>query len=410
MHDRQPNVGDASCPGSRAMTGVPAPLIDDLQASPAPARWTAPETGQFASTLSGVAPLITEDSFSAVAPDLDIWDAWPVQHPDGHPADLGDGTHLWMALGAPRFDDPDQRHGHARIHLLQQHQGGWTHLGPAMPDGFSPGSREWSGSAVLDAATGVVTLYFTATGRRDEAEPTFEQRLFRARATLAEDAVPRLTHWRDLAEVALRDPAHYMASDEGTGTIGTIKAYRDPAYFLDPKDGTSHLLFAASAAHSASPYNGVVGIAAARDAALDSWETLPPLVTAVGLNNELERPHVICHGGLYYLFWSTQQHVFDQAGPCGPTGLYGMVANALHGTWTPLNGTGLVFSNPDSAPAQAYSWLVMPDLSVTSFVDDWGAGEAKSGRNFGGTFAPFLQLVLDGDSARLCADMPIGAS
>jgi levansucrase len=347
-----------------------------------------------------VAPLIAAGDFAAIAPDLDIWDAWPIQHADGHPVDIGQGATLWMALGAPHFSDPDLRHGHARIHLLQWQGGHWTHLGAAMPEGFSPGSREWSGSAVLDKS-GEVTLYFTAAGRRGEGELTFEQRLFRARATLWLAPRPHLTDWRELAEVVMRDPAHYMPSDYGTGTIGTIKAFRDPAYFHDPRDGASHLLFAASTANSSSDYNGVVGLASATDDALETWKVLPPLVSADGLNNELERPHAIVHAGLYYLFWSTQRHVFDPAGVTGPTGLYGMVSTDLRGGWRPLNGTGLVFRNPSAAPSQAYSWLVMPDLRVTSFVDDWRSEDGKAGRNFGASFAPMLSLALDGDEARL---------
>jgi levansucrase len=348
-----------------------------------------------------MAPLIGEAQVRRIGEDLDIWDAWPVQDRAGMPVDFG-GAQLWMALGAPHFADPDERHGHARIQLLQARGGHWIDLGPAMPDGFSPGSREWSGSAVFDPRDSTVTLYFTATGTVGEARPSFRQRLFRARASLVGGAdSPRLENWRDLAEVAERDAAHYMASDAGCGSIGTIKAYRDPAYFHDPADGRSHLLFAGSAAGSSSPYNGVVGLATAIDDTLDAWLVQPPLVTADSFNNELERPHVIVHGGRYYLFWSTQAHVFDPAGPQGPTGLYGMVADRLLGKWQPINGTGLVLSNPAQAPAQAYSWLVMPDLSVTSFVDDWGPNRGGRKRRFGATFAPLLQLRLEGSSARL---------
>ena len=125
------------------------------------------------------------------------------------------------------------------------------------------------------------------------------------------------------------------------------------------------------------------------------------LVSADGLNNELERPHVIRHAGRYYLFWSTQAQVFDPTGPVGPTGLYGMVSERLGGGWKPLNGTGLIFANPPEAPAQAYSWLVLPDLEVASFVDDWGPMVPARPRRFGGTFAPPPRLALDGASARL---------
>ena len=68
----------------------------------------------------------------------------------------------------------------------------------------------------------------------------------------------------------------------------------------------------------------------------------------------------------------------------------------------PLNGTGLVFANPPEAPNQAYSWLVMPDLQVTSFIDDWGnPSPGGQERRFGATFAPMLRLRLDGDNAGL---------
>ena len=101
--------------------------------------------------------------------------------------------------------------------------------------------------------------------------------------------------------------------------------------------------------------------------------------------------------GFYYLFWSTQSHVFNPDGPVGPTGLYGMASRQFHGGWKPLNGTGLVFANPPDAPRQAYSWLVMPDLSVTSFANEL----AEGGSLFAGTFAPFLALRLDGLTAEL---------
>jgi levansucrase len=380
------------------------PEIPVLGAVPAWSLWTPAHVAAIAPDPAQQAPLIGDSDVIRVAPEIDIWDAWPVQDADGNPAHL-DGETLWMALGAPRFPDPDMRHGHARIHLAAHGATGWRHIGPAMPDGFSPGSREWSGSAVLGADRATLRLYFTAAGRRGEAEMSFEQRLFRADATLVrEDGRFALTDWRDLTELFSGDPAWYMPSDAGHGAVGTIKAFRDPAYFQDPFDGSHHLFFAGSLAGSRSAFNGVIGSASAPAAALDDWRINPPLLSADGLNNELERPHVVHHGGRYYLFWSTQRHVFDPAGPVGPTGLYGMVSDRVAGGWEPLNGTGLVFANPEAAPMQAYSWLVMPDLQVTSFIDDWGSdGAPGAPRRFGATFAPMLRLALDGARARLVA-------
>jgi levansucrase len=358
--------------------------------------WTATHLAEIPLSPIVIAP-ITDNDFALVASDLGIWDAWPIQCRDGAPYTSASGGELWMALGAPRFDDPDARHGHARIHLLRYEDSCWSDLGPAMPDGFSPGSREWSGSAVVDEATGDVILYFTAAGRRGDDGLTFEQRMFSARASLRDDG--RLANWRDLREVIPPTPEWYMTTTGGGG-IGTIKAYRDPAYFRDPADGRHHLFFAGSLAGSISAFNGVVGVATAPAGRPDDWIVEPPLITADGINNELERPHVICHEGRYYLFWSTQAHVFNPQGPTGPTGLYGMVADALSGPWRPINGSGLVFANPHEAPAQSYSWMVLPDLRVTSFVDNWGGGTK---RRFGGAFAPFITLRIDGDAVGVLA-------
>jgi levansucrase len=341
------------------------------------------------------APLIGAADVVRAAPGLDIWDAWPVQLRDGAPWRIDGRAELWMALTAPPFDDPDVRHQHARIHLFQRSDR-WIHVGPAMPDGYSPGSREWSGSAIIDPATNELSLFFTAAGRRGEPALSFEQRMFSAQATVArEGQSARLTDWRNLREIISGD-AHYMGTRDGPSVIGEIKAFRDPSYFYEPALGQHYIFFAGSLAGSSSPFNGVIGVAVSNDGA--QWTLKPPVISADQLNNELERPHVVRHGGRYYMFWSTQRHVFNRDGPQGPTGLYGMTSTDLLDGWRPLNETGLVFSNPPEAPAQAYSWLVLPDLSVTSFVDDWG-GSAE--RRFGGTFAPFLRLTLDGSRAAL---------
>jgi levansucrase len=131
-----------------------------------------------------------------------------------------------------------------------------------------------------------------------------------------------------------------------------------------------------------------------------------PLISADGVNNELERPHIVYHRRRYYCFWSTQQKVFAQDGPTGPNGLYGMVAERIDGPWRPINGSGLVLANPPAAPIQAYSWLVLDDLSVLSFVDRPGlpaeaADVAVTRRHFAGTPATPIQLRLDHAKAML---------
>lgn len=364
-----------------------------------PSRWSAAQVASLQLVPELTAPVIGEADFSPVSSDYCVWDAWPVLMRDGSAPKVK----LWMALASRWFDNPDDRHGDARIYLLEQTADGWQIFGPAMPDGFSPGSREWSGSAVIEEDQRTVTLFFTAAGHRGEEPLSYNQRLFEAQADLAAEGDGwALVNWRNLKESIARDPALYADPLAAGGQIGTIKAFRDPGYFLDPKSGEHWLFFTASLASSSSAFNGTVGAAKASLEQPGVWDILPPVISADALNNELERPHIVTKDGLYYLFWSTQTHVFDPAGPLGPTGLYGMVSDRLDGGWQPLNGSGLVIANPPEAPRQAYSWFVLPDLSVTSFVDDWGRGaDATDAKRFGGSFAPFLQLELDGATTRL---------
>lgn len=214
---------------------------------------------------------------------------------------------------------------------------------------------------------------------------------------LAPDA--RITDWTPPREILAADGAVYRRADQLVGEIGTIKAFSDPEFFRDPRGTGDFPTFAASSAAMPGDFDGLVGLA--RLNADGSAEALAPLVDETGFNNELERPHLRVFGERYYLFWSTQTQVFAPDAGCWPTGLYGASAPALAGPWALLNGDGLVAANPASAPMQAYSWLVLPDGTVTSFIDRWAhPGEP----DFIGAFAPFARLQFAAERVRLGDD------
>lgn len=370
------------------------------------ARWTRAHVAKIGLDPSRRIPLITSWDVQPIMPGVDFWDMWPVQRRDGTIARF-DGVELWMALSAPALADPAGRHDIARIRLLSLKGGAYRDCGDVLPAEFSPGSREWAGSAIVDDDGARVTLFFTAAGRRGEKKPSFEQRLFETSAALVrrQERPAGFGAWTLAAESVIADGGDYVQTSIDPGEPGHIRAFRDPAYFRDPMDGAEYLLFAASLKKSQSRWNGAIGIAR-RDGA--SWRLCPPLLTADELNNELERPHVIARDGAYYLFWSTQRHMFDPAGPSGPNGLYGMRAPSLFGPYEPLNGDGLVAGNPDEEPLQTYSWLALDTLEVVSFVDYWGMEgrslalhpELKRSR-FGGAPAPRFRIVLDGLRAKI---------
>lgn len=364
---------------------------------PISTHWSAAAVAGIATQADALLPVIGADDVVPVVADHDVWDMWQIAYADGRSA-IDGGRRWWFFLATPRFDDPDQRHDAARIRLTSHGADGWRDHGDVFADGFTPGSREWSGSAVLGDDGVTLTMYFTATGRRGEPG-SFEQRLFETQGRFIA-AEARTEGWSVPVESVANDGVEYARADQAAAVDGRIKGFRDPGYFRDPADGAEYLFFVGSAGWIDDVHDGVIG--AARRGT-DGWALIAPPVEAIGVNSELERPHVIVRAGRYYLFWSTQAKRFapDVAG--GVTGLYAMVADSIAGPWRPVNGTGLVAGNPHEEPMQAYCWWVTGELDVISFVDLWGLGggvattAADRRAHFGGTAAPWFRLAIDGD-------------
>jgi levansucrase len=353
--------------------------------------WTADHVRRIVPGEAGTIPPVIAPDRSRLDPARLYWDMWPVQDVSGARAILA-GRELWMALTAPDRGDPALRHFEARIHLVERRDNAWVDLGPVLPAHPVPYEREWAGSALHDG--GEVSLFFTAAGCA--ARPGgYRQELWQAHALVGADGLPH--DWSRPVPLIEGYGPHYMPADAHEGAPGTIKAFRDPAYFRDPADGAEYLAFTASLAGSDSPFNGAFGLA--RKSA-SGWQLTPPIIHAEGVNNELERAHLVFHGKHYYAFWSTQTATFAPGLRHAPGGLYGMVADSLRGEWRPLNGTGLVLANPADRPVQTYSWFVDASLTVCSFVDMLPDGR------FGGVPAPLLQLALDGDRTAVRALAP----
>lgn len=345
--------------------------------------------------------LIERGDVRQVLPDLDLWDCWPLQHEDGRTVH-SEGREWWFFLSAPQLRDPAARHDQARIRLLSHDRLAtdgqkWRDHGAVLTRAATPGTREWAGSAVLRDDGQSVALFFTAVGRKDEPF-SFEQRIFCVSGLFGPSGP---TGWQSPREIVQADGVRYFRGTQREGQPGQIKGFRDPAWFRDPHTGTRHLLFTASAAGSPHSHDGLVGIATLQDG---QWVLGDPLVDAIGVNNELERPHIVVRDGLYYLFWSTQRSVFATDRNAGPTGLYAMVAPALVGPWRPVNDIGLVACTPRAEPTQTFSWWVTGDDEVWSFIDHWGlrgrsvASEPDLARStFGGCPAPVFRLKFKGD-------------
>ncbi|RPI20958.1 MAG: glycoside hydrolase family 68 protein, partial [Actinobacteria bacterium] len=249
-------------------------------------------------------PVIEPGALRPVLTGRYVWDYWPVRTRAGEVADLA-GRVGWVALSVADDIEPEDRHFIASLRFASSAAGeaGWVDHGELFPDG-AIGARQWAGSTVYDPDSGRLDVYYTACGVEGETEVTFEQRITHAAGRLAgEGASLTAGDWAAHRVILEGDGTAYAPTAGEKALPGRINAFRDPAFFRDPADGSEYLLFTATVPDSGSEFDGAVGIA--RSSA-GGWELMPPLVTAVGVNKELERPHIVIGpSGGYYLFFTT---------------------------------------------------------------------------------------------------------
>jgi len=407
--------------------------------------WTREAAGRLERTDRTVSPVIyppETDSFDG----LHVWDTWPLRNRDGTLAEIDDHRVL-CALTTTDELLPGKRHDVAAIHYFHSTDGeSWTHGGPLF-DGDALGSRQWAGSTMYD--DGDVYAFYTASGFRGETELTYTQRIAGATGGKVvvdgeeagdegesgnesdSDGGDDLSIEGEWDHRILLEPDGdlYEREDQSRGMTYT---FRDPWFFEDPTDGETYLLFEANTPvpEGADPcdgdavaaeFNGSIGIARSPTGDPMDWELEPPLLDAVCVNQELERPHLVVRDGRCYLFVSSHQHTFAP-GIEGYDALYGFVADGLRGDYRPLNGHGMVATNPANAPFQSYSWTAYDhgnELLVVSFFNYYdyvGATldgiadlpESEQFRRFGGTLAPTLRIDLDGDRTGLLGTLRHG--
>ncbi len=364
-------------------------------------------------------------------PDLHLWDTWLLRERDGSIAEIG-GCRVIFALTAPAALLPGKRHDVATIKYFHSTDGrNWTCGGPIFEEGAAFGSRQWAGSALYD--DGELYVFYTAAGSRGEDELTYTQRIAvgAGGSIAATDDGVSIPDSFDHEILLEPDGEYYEREDQSRGMIYT---FRDPWFFEDPQTGETCLLFEANtpipdpesedrfdADRGALDFNGSVGMAVSPLGDPTEWELDAPLLEGAGTNQELERPHVVVKDGSYYLFLSSHEHTFAP-GIIGYDALYGFVADSLRGEYTPLNGSGLVATNPASAPFQAYSWLAYrhnEEILVTSFFNYYDLQSLslddvaqlppdEQQRRFGGTLAPTLRLQTAGAETRILGALEHG--
>ncbi|MYL48246.1 glycoside hydrolase family 68 protein [Halobacillus litoralis] len=389
------------------------PVASSAEAVEDTPTWSREDASNFTLTDENTAPNI--DSFTDVAPEYWVWDTWPLRDRDGSIAKIN-GYYVQFALTASKDYTWGGRHDHAVIRYFYSKNGKDWELGTIPYDEDKAlGFRQWAGSAMIDEDD-KIHLFYTASGRKDEG-PTFEQRLAKTTFEMDYDNKEgfQVTNNGEHQILAEADGVYYETQAQKTGDI--IYSFRDPWFFQHPETGEEYLIFEGNTGGTdktleadnignvdgpipdgAEDYNGNVGIAKAENDDLTEFELMPPLLEADGVNQQLERPHVVQKGDDYYLFTISHQFTFAP-GLDGPDGLYGFHANELFGDYEPMNGTGLVVANPENDPFQAYSWAVLPHGQVISFINEFH--DENGDFQLGGSFAPTLKLKLKDDTSEI---------
>ena len=374
-------------------------------------------------------PLVSLD-FPVLDSNLFIWDTMPLRNLQGNVVSVN-GWSVIFTLTATRM--PEQykaadgsydinadwvdRHGRARMYYwYSKDSKNWILGGRVMAEGVSPTSREWAGTPVLLNNDGDVELYYTCV------TPGATIAKVKGKISTSKEGV-QLTSFEKVISLFSADGVYYQTEEQNQ-----YWNFRDPSPFIDPVDVQLSMVFEGNVAGKRGEYKptskdrgllpesyvdfanenlvgGCSGLAKARDSEGLDWEILPPLITAVGVNDQTERPHFVFLNGKYYLFTISHQGTYAE-NIKGPDGVYGFVSDSLFGPYEPLNGSGLVLGNPSSQPFQTYSHCVMPNGLVTSFIDN--IPNPEGGYRVGGTEAPTVKIELEGNRTYVVKTLDYG--
>lgn len=374
-------------------------------------------------------PIVPAD-FPLMSEEVFVWDTMPLRKLDGNTVSVN-GWSVIFTLTADRSPDKykdangdydinadwNDRHGRAKMCFwYSKDSKNWIFGGRVMAEGVSPTTREWAGTPILINDKGDIELYYTCV-----TPGAFIAKVKGKISTNFNGVF--LSEFKKVDLLFSADGVYYQTEEQNT-----YWNFRDPSPFIDPKDGNLYMVFEGNVAGKRGEHvissedigdippgyeelggskyqTGCIGLAVAKDKHGNDWEILPPLVTAVGVNDQTERPHFVFKDGKYYLF--TISHQFTYAdGLTGPDGVYGFVSESLFGPYEPLNGSGLVLGNPSTQPFQTYSHYVMPNGLVTSFIDS--VPLHNGGYRIGGTEAPTVQLKLAGNRTFLVKEFDFG--
>lgn len=422
--------------------------LNDGQATEAPANGVPPvttpdpaQTGVFAPTshwtvadatkiklddLTTTIPKIS-DGFPVIDPDRFMWDSWAIRDVYGRTIEYK-GWKILIALVADRPADNSQiveswhsRNDRAYIGYYYSRSGDtndWKFGGNVIKPGANKRDWEWSGCTIIREGTpNILDLFFTSVN----GAPAEAVAAHSVGTVNADENGVWLEGFDTVTDLFQADGIHYSSITENP-----FRDFRDPHVFIDPETDRLMVLFEGDMPGirgeleimpemigtlppgNFEPGDGVydagcIGIGECvsdwKNGDYTKWRLFDPLISALPITGQTERPHVVFKDGLTYIF-TICHHAFFGSNLKGADGVYGFVSrNGLKGPFEPLNSSGLVLANPSDAPFQTYSHFVYPQGYVIAFIDtvpQEGDPVSPSKFRIGGTQAPTLKLNLDG--------------
>ena len=388
--------------------------------------WPAAELNNIQFNARNTQPIVAPNGQGIRASDWIVRDPFPITNTDGTLAKIN-GYYVVAGLATPRNDtigtlrEIDYIYSKDGIHWLE----GGTLVSTGTPGGL--GDQLFSCDIVYDKSHNQVIIFYTPVQGSKPSEyvtsPSGQQpvqQIAEARVTpVATKAGLTFTHFVQQGIILQPDGKMY-ATPQAANTETEVYGFRDPFLFRDPKTGHSYLVFAANWGSDQTtgvgstgdtqypnagvskvvptlPRNdGVIGIAEATDKSLTHWKLLPPLFGGIGVQEQLELPHILYQKGTYYLFTSTHNRTFVESLKYQyPEGMYGFYSSSLTGPYEGLNHSGLVIADPPQNPLQNYAWKATPigngNAEVMSFINEGNSG----------TISPALKLTLKGGTATI---------
>jgi levansucrase len=375
------------------------------------------------------------------ASDMDVWDSWPLQNPDGTVAEYK-GYHIVFAMaGADKIYMFYQKVGDTSIDSWKNAGRVFAgeNLSNSSDEHLKNQNQEWSGSA-YKIGNNIRLFYTGVASNHSDGRTGNEQVLTTAKIDVdANYSGLEVSDVEDHKSIfsgdgktyqnfsqfqygigdnhCLRDPHYvedngrkYLVFEGNTGTENGYQEYRslynkayyggDDAYFNSSKNS----LLARTDRDSVIKANAAIGIIELNDD-YTLKTVMKPLVTANLVTDEIERPNVVKINGKWYLFTITKGYNQRVDGfPSDNTYMLGYAADNLTGPYKPLNDTGLVLTGNEGYNSRTYTYAYygMPvssgsnNLLITSYMTNRFISSTEHT-----TFAPSFLLTVNGDQTQV---------